>query len=40
MNFKNFSTEDALIFSFFTMYLYGLEKNKVILDLLKVMWFR
>ena len=39
MNFKNFSTEDALIFSFFTMYLYGLEKNKVILDLLKAVVF-
>lgn len=39
MNFKDFSTEDALIFSFFAMYLYGLEKNKVILDLLKAVVF-
>ena len=39
MNFKNFSTEDALIFSFFAMYLYGLEKNKEILDLLKAVVF-
>lgn len=35
MNFKEFSTDDALIFSFFATYLYGLEKNTQILEILK-----
>ena len=39
MNFKDFTTEEALLFSFFAMYLYGLEQNEDILSELKAVIF-
>lgn len=39
MNFKDFTVDEALLFSFFAIYLYGLERNKEILDTLKAVVF-
>lgn len=39
MNFRDFTVEEALLFSFFSIYLYELEKNKELLNTLKAVVF-